>query len=71
MRPGYTPTHVTHRVFGWGGANVGLQHLGRIPNCWEVPHTCFLWYFVQFCSHYYCNAHICEFGTLQTKGMLH
>ena len=36
-----------------------------------VPDTCFLWYFVQFCSYYYCNAHICEFGTLQTKGMLH
>ena len=48
MRPGYTQTDVTHPVSGWGGANVGLQHLGRIPNCSEVPDTCFLWYFVQF-----------------------
>ena len=48
MRPGYTQTDVTHPVLGWGGANVGLQHLGRIPNCSEVPDTCFLWYFVQF-----------------------
>ena len=48
MRPGYTQTDVTHPVLGWGGANVGLQHLGRIPNCSEVPDTSFLWYFVQF-----------------------
>ena len=48
MRPGYTQTNVTHPVLGWGGANVGLQHLGRIPHCSEVPATCFLWYFVQF-----------------------
>ena len=48
MRPGYTQTDVTHPVLGWGGPNVGLQHLGRIPNCSEVPNTCFLWYFVQF-----------------------
>ena len=48
MRPGYIQTDVTHPVLGWGGANVGLQHLGRIPNCSEVPDTCFLWYFVQF-----------------------
>ena len=48
MRPGYTQTDVTHPVLGSGGANVGLQHLGRIPNCSEVPHTYFLWYFVQF-----------------------
>ena len=25
---------------GSGGANVGLQHLGRIANCSEVPDTC-------------------------------
>ena len=48
MRPGYTQTDVTHPILGWGVANVGLQHLGRIPNCSEVPDTCFLWYFVQF-----------------------
>ena len=48
MRPGYTQNDVTQPVFGWGGANVGLQHLGRIPNGSEVPDTCFLWYFVQF-----------------------
>ena len=48
MRPGYTQTDVTHPVLGWGGANVGLQHLGRIPNYSEVPDTYFLWYSVQF-----------------------
>ena len=31
---------VNHPKLGWGGANVGLQHLGRIPNCSEVPDTC-------------------------------
>ena len=39
MRPGYTQTDVTHPFLGWGGANVGLQHLGRIPNSSEVPDT--------------------------------
>ena len=48
VRPGYTQTDVTHPGLWWGGANVGLRHLGRIPNCSEVPDTCFLWYFVQF-----------------------
>ena len=48
VRPGCTKTDVTHPVLGWGGANVRLQHQGRIPNCSEVPDTCFLWYFVQF-----------------------
>ena len=48
MRPGYTQTDVTHPVLGWGGANVGLQHLGRIPNCLEVPDTFFFRYFVHF-----------------------
>ena len=71
MRPGYTQSEVTHPVLGWGGANFRLQHLGRIPNCSEVPDSFFLWHFVQFCSYYYCNAHICEFGILRTKGVLH
>ena len=71
MRPGYTQTDVPHPVLGWGGANVGVQHVGRIPNCSEVPDTSFLWYFVQFCNDYYCNAHICEFVNLRTKEMLH
>ena len=48
MRPGYTQTDVTHPLLGWGGANVRLQHLGRIPNCSDMPNTCFLGYFVQF-----------------------
>ena len=43
-----TQTDVTHPVLGCGGANVGLQHLGRIPNCSELPDTYFLRYFVQF-----------------------
>ena len=40
MLPGYTQTDDTHPELGRGGANVGLQHLGRIPNCSEVPDTC-------------------------------
>ena len=48
MRPGYTQTDVTHPVLGWGGANVALQHLGRIPNCSEVPDTFFCGTFYNF-----------------------
>ena len=36
MRPGYTQIDVTYLLLAWGGAIVGLQHLGRIGN-W--PHT--------------------------------
>ena len=68
MRPGYTQTDVTHPVLGWGGANVGLQHLGRIPNCSEVPDTCFLWYFVQFCSYYYAVLTFANLGLSERKG---
>ena len=56
MRPGYTQTDVTHPVSGWGGANAGVQHLRRIPNCSEVPDTCFLWYFVQFFFFFFISA---------------
>ena len=41
VQSGYTQTDDTHPELGWGGANVRLQHLGRIPSCSEVPDTCF------------------------------
>ena len=41
VRPGYTQTDDTQPKLGWGGANVGLLHVGRIPNCSEVPGKCF------------------------------
>ena len=40
MRLVYTLTDDTHPELGWGGANVGLQHLGRMPNFLEVPYKC-------------------------------
>ena len=55
VRPGYTQTDVTHPVLGWGGANVGLQHLGRIPNCSEVPDTCFLCVQSRKIEHFFLN----------------
>ena len=54
VRPAYTQTDVTHSVLGWGGANVGLQPLGRIPNYSEVPDTFFSWCFVQFFFLFFC-----------------
>ena len=51
---GIPKTDVTHPVLRWGGANVGLQHLGRVPSCSEAPDTCFLWYFVPFFFSFFC-----------------
>ena len=48
MRPGYTQTDDFHAELGWGGANVGFQHLRRIPKCSEVPDTCFFWHILGF-----------------------
>ena len=46
--PGYTQADDTHPKLGWGHANVGLQHVGRIPNCSEVPDRCFFWHIIGF-----------------------
>ena len=48
MRLGYIQTDDTHLELGWGGANVGLQHLGCLLNFSEVLSMCCFLHVLQF-----------------------